>query len=521
MKTSTFLVSIVVSLAAVLFCSAEGASRRPETDSLMVVQSTPGDGFVHRSFSVQGTRGDPFVHGPKADSRDGDGTIRVAVPKAWTIRLEGKGTDDLAWSDSVAPTVIWVRTIGDGSKELSYVRFVNGSWSHPSAVPADVSGELGSRWWENSHLIFVYGTPGSADPENTLGTPGVINPHWLQISVDSGDEDDESGIPRHARSIHLYDSIHSIHSPPQGSPGSIDPKVLGKPGDSDLHASKTDSDGDSDGDHEQSQFPTRTRVIVVDSSILVIPSVVNLRDGEPTLSVTHVGDTIVPTVTWAHAVSPGDHDPVMARFLNRAWTPVESIASSVFDERKPRIHQDATQTLHVAWDRAVGASNSFEEILYVNLPEGAGIFSDEERVSRYSESAFNPSIVTLSSGAVSIAYEIERAGMRSVVVARRVARPHDHGFRFRHRLVGRTSGDHPASPELTSIGRDDLLLTWIASPAQIGYRVLAQGRWGSSSTLQSSRTKLKQARGSASSSRFNQQWNEKGRRAGIRPSPAS
>ena len=217
--------------------------------------------------------------------------------------------------------------------------------------------------------------------------------------------------------------------------------------------------------------------IFINNSILAVPSSGSRRDGEPTLGVTRIGDSIVPTVTWAHAVSARNHDPVMTRFVNGAWTPLESIASSEQDDRHPRIGQDEEGTLHAAWGRDV-AERLNEEIFYANRSEGEASFSMEERVSRAGEFAFHPSIAALSSGDVYISYESERGeAAPRLIVAHRVQRERSSGYIFRHRVVARTSNELPADPELKSLNGKSLLLTWIASPSRIGFRIMSNGKW--------------------------------------------
>lgn len=229
---------------------------------------------------------------------------------------------------------------------------------------------------------------------------------------------------------------------------------------------------------DQNGRPAHAWTIFVDNSILVLPSTWMSRDGEPTLGVTRIGDMVVPTVTWAHGVSAGNHDPVIARFINGAWTAAQSIASSPLNDRDPRIAQDAAQQVHAVWGRDAADGSFDEEIFYANLPEGSGAFSSEKRISRSGESAFNPSLAVLPSGEAFVAYESERGDAAPcVIVARRVERRGAEGYFFRHRAAGRTSDEVPASPELSVLGDDSLLLTWIVSPTRVGYRVLSHGRW--------------------------------------------
>ena len=194
----------------------------------IIVQSTPGDGLVHKSIQ------------PNDESLENH-TECVAAPRAWTIRLVGE--ENLLADENVAPspTVIWAR-VGSESANLLYSRFENNSWIDPSSVSTDESGELAERWWYNSLLTFLQGTPGSIDPKNNLsGTPGDINPHLPTARIDTGDDGGPSRVPPHAWTI------------------------------------------------------------FVDNSILVIPTSHALRDGEPTFGVTRMNGAIVPTVAWAHA----------------------------------------------------------------------------------------------------------------------------------------------------------------------------------------------------------------------------
>jgi hypothetical protein len=190
------------------------------------------------------------------------------------------------------------------------------------------------------------------------------------------------------------------------------------------------------------------------------------------------GDTIIPTATWAHAVIDGNHDPVMARFVNGAWAPAETIATSALDDRHPRIAQNNESALHAVWGRDAGNGSFDEEVFHANEPVGAESFSSEVRVSRTDESAFNPSVAVLVPGMVFVAYESEREDTAPrVIVARGAERKDGIGYTFRHRVAGRTSGEVPADPDLASLGGERLLLTWVASPSRLEFRVFSNGRW--------------------------------------------
>jgi hypothetical protein len=195
--------------------------------------------------------------------------------------------------------------------------------------------------------------------------------------------------------------------------------------------------------------------------------------------VTRIGDALVPTVTWAHAVGAGNHDPVIARFVNGAWTPAEAITASPSDDVDPRIAQDATRTIHAVWSRDDSEAETPSSVEYSNLLSGTGAFSAEERVSRMHEAASSPAVATVPSGAVFIAYQSDPdRGSTRVILARRVERQHGReGFTYRYHVAGRASDDTPASPEFESLADGSLLLTWSASSTRVGFRHYARGAW--------------------------------------------
>jgi len=285
-------------------------------------------------------------------------------------------------------------------------------------IAGDQSGELATGWWQSSLLTFVQETQVAVDSERmVLGTP-----------------DDVSAFPL----IRIDTVTTNPISPPAWT-------------------------------------------IYLDNSIMVLPFSGEFRDSAPTLGVTRVGDTIIPTVTWAHAVGAANHDPVIARFVNGAWTPPESIAMNLLEDSRPRIAQDDLRTVHATWRRVAGDRGLDGGVFYANEPADYAVFSSEERVSRSGELARNPS-VGVSSGDVFIAYESERGDtVPRVILSRRVQRQQGAGNGFRHRVVGRTSGEMPAEPELASLGEERLLLTWVASPSRIGFTILSSGRWSTTS----------------------------------------
>ena len=385
--------------------------------SVTVVQGTPGDINPHVTFRLE------------LDDEEAERTQRVAPPRAWTIVLTGEsgfiGRVDreaqfhprMPTTSSTADTgiVIWVSNRPASLPTLTYSRFQDGIWSRPLAVPADNAGSLGQEWWANSRLVFVQ----ASDSFNSGGSTS----------------DDAVGVD-------------------QGPVWTISTSM-----------------------NESNPASVRVWSIFVDSSTFIIPFSGTRLDCEPTLGITHTGESLVPTVTWSHTMSAGNRDPMMVRFVNGAWTPLEPIAVNSLDDRHPRFSQDAAGTVHATWGRDIAESFD-EQVLYANQDEGSPTFSLEERVSRSGESAFNPSIAVLPSGEAFIAYESERDEMSPrVVVARRVPRNDHSGYVFRHRVLGRTSSEIPADPELTALGERDLLLTWVETPSRLGFRVFSRGKW--------------------------------------------
>ena len=111
---------------------------------IVVVQGTPGDGFVHKTLTLVD------------DDPDTDGTQRAAPPRAWTIYLTDNSSDPIGEQDpatfselasegvvSPAATVIWAATDQDGRWSVMYSRFANGAWYPSRKVPSDAAGELG------------------------------------------------------------------------------------------------------------------------------------------------------------------------------------------------------------------------------------------------------------------------------------------------------------------------------------------------------------------------------------------
>ena len=377
---------------------------------IVVAQGTPGDGLVHKTVRLTD------------DSPDSDGTERAAPPRAWEIYLTGEssfaGDTNGDTGGVISPTVIWAKT-STGGVELVYARFDRGSWSALRSVSGDDSGELATRWWQNSLLTFVQGAPGSIEPDGTvMSTPGNVDPQLPTIRIDTAEDGDPSPITRSSWTV------------------------------------------------------------FTDDSILVLPFSSDLRDGAPTLGTTRVGDTIIPTVAWAHALSAGNHDPVVARFVNGAWTPAESIAINILEDLHPCIAQDGVRTVHATWERVASDGSLDGGVFYANEPLDSATFSAEERVSRSGEKALNPSIGVLTSGDVFIAYEMRQSdSMTRVIVSRRVQGQNGAGYVFRHRVAARTSGEVPADPELSSLEGERLLLTWVEYPSRVGFAIFSSGRW--------------------------------------------
>ena len=179
-----------------------------------------------------------------------------------------------------------------------------------------------------------------------------------------------------------------------------------------------------------------------------------------------------PSISWAKKVSPGNHDPVYAQFVNGAWTAPVVVSSDPGDDLDPQMWVGSEGTVHVTWWRA-GADGAGGEVLYASRPAGAGSFSTEEVVSLPGEKARNSTMRLLPSGEVLVGYETDPVnGQKTVVVASK-ANPM---AAFQPVVVTSTPFVETAAPEVKEASGHKWT-TWVDIGNRVGYSEMLNGQW--------------------------------------------
>lgn len=181
-------------------------------------------------------------------------------------------------------------------------------------------------------------------------------------------------------------------------------------------------------------------------------------DGEPDFMIS--GSTGTAEVVWA--IEQNDvYQIAHSRWSGEAWSAPALLTSSTKDNLDPRLSVDEAGRLRVTWWRE--SSVYYRE----RLPDGS--FAAELRVSNAGELASHPTIAT-SPDATFVAYEVESAGFRSVVVQK------DEGGGFSPAVIAITTRQDCLGVDVREAS-GIVWVSWIDSDTHLGWSKLSASGW--------------------------------------------
>jgi len=181
--------------------------------------------------------------------------------------------------------------------------------------------------------------------------------------------------------------------------------------------------------------------------------------GDPSMTLQAV--TRAPVVVWATATR-ADQDIALCEWSGAGWRPKTLLASSIEDDRDPRIASAADGTLHVVWWQPAR-----ERVLWITRLAG----HNEWNAPRTIAAARRPSVVITRDGETIIGYERVTALGRQVVVwsQRNGAAPVEV-------VIATTSRTKPLDVRVHSAS-GSVWVDWKHADGRLAYTRRAQASW--------------------------------------------